>query len=88
VARERTNKQLNSHEVPEPWTEPTTHWDHSGERRAYYCNVTHDTLLGCRLYYPLRRHREHKLSDNNKNTFILLGYFHQDCSNRTQTCYK
>jgi uncharacterized protein (DUF58 family) len=33
VARERINKQLNSHEVPEPRVEPTTHWDHSGERR-------------------------------------------------------
>jgi hypothetical protein len=41
VARERTNKQLNSHEVPEPRIEPTTHWDHSGERRANYRNATH-----------------------------------------------
>jgi hypothetical protein len=41
VARERTNKQLNSHEVPEPRIKPTTHWDHSRERRAYYRNATH-----------------------------------------------
>jgi hypothetical protein len=32
VARERTNKQLNTHVVPEPRIKPTTHWDHSGER--------------------------------------------------------
>jgi hypothetical protein len=41
VARERTNNQLNSHEVPEQRIEPTTHWHHSGERRAYYRNATH-----------------------------------------------
>jgi hypothetical protein len=40
VARERTDKQLNSHEVPEQRIEPTTHWGHSGERRAYYRNAT------------------------------------------------
>jgi hypothetical protein len=39
--RRKTNKQLNSHEVPEPRIEPTTHWDHSGEKRAYYRNATH-----------------------------------------------
>jgi hypothetical protein len=38
--RESTTK-LNSHEVPEPRIEPTTHWDHSGERRAYYRNTTY-----------------------------------------------
>jgi hypothetical protein len=30
---------------PEPRIEPTTHWGHSGERRAYYRNTTHDTVL-------------------------------------------
>jgi hypothetical protein len=40
VARERTNKQLNSHAVPEPRVEPTTHWNHSGEKRASYRNAT------------------------------------------------
>jgi hypothetical protein len=29
VARERTNKQLNSHAVPEQRIEPTTHWDNT-----------------------------------------------------------
>jgi hypothetical protein len=43
VTRERTNNQLNSHEVPEPRIEPTTHWHHSGERLAYYRNATHAT---------------------------------------------
>jgi hypothetical protein len=43
VARERTNKQFNSHEVPEPRIEPTTHWDHIGDRRAYYRNATDAT---------------------------------------------
>jgi hypothetical protein len=38
-AKERINNKLNSHEVPKPRIEPTTHWHHSGERRAYYCNT-------------------------------------------------
>jgi hypothetical protein len=40
-ARERINNKLNSHEVPEQRIEPTTHWHHSCERRAYYRNTTH-----------------------------------------------
>jgi hypothetical protein len=44
-ARERINNKLNSHEVPESRIEPTTHWDHSGERREYYRNTTHASLL-------------------------------------------
>jgi hypothetical protein len=58
--RERTNNQLNSHEVPEPRIEPTTHWQRREasyledlcffviieliERRAYYRNATHTIL--------------------------------------------
>jgi hypothetical protein len=43
-ARERINNKLNSHEVPERRIEPTTHWHHSGEMRAYYRNTTHAYL--------------------------------------------
>jgi hypothetical protein len=42
------NKQLNSNEVPVPRIEPTTHCDHSGERRAYSCKATHATKLKAR----------------------------------------
>jgi hypothetical protein len=38
---EKINNKLNSHEVPEPRIEPTNHWDHNCETRAYYRNTTH-----------------------------------------------
>jgi hypothetical protein len=40
--REQTDNSTHM-KVSEPRVEPTTHWDHSSERRAYYRNATHAT---------------------------------------------
>jgi hypothetical protein len=66
-ARERINNKLNSHEVPEPRIESTTHWDHSGERRAYYRNTTHASLC---ITLHLKSSFE---------TVLLIGFL-TDCS--------